>query len=531
MVSNNLHHNAPFVSPLHCKGLFSPAIYWRGSLASPLAARVLSFPRKQESSIQYRVSSIDNPSSTPTSSFLIPCWIFDIRFFPPSSALAPLHLSRELYKSTIFLQNEPKLQNAKMNVTPLLTKEYGIFMLCGSRKNEPKRTQNEPNFGPKLASFSPKLASFYKEIFAFAKKLNLCVPMVILTGSKYGIIVSGLGIGRGKEKNPDTEREENQRFVMKTQCPNCKARFNTSETSVGKQAKCPKCAKPFIIKPFIETPAAGKPTAAEKPPATSPKPVEPKVQKSGPTEAASKIAAPATPTAPPPKSPEPVESKAAKTTGLLKTLAEIKGLARGEKGLPKTVFVYCWMAVRIIAGILGGLALFLAIKRQAHSTLFVTFAAADVFLLCSVLVELMLFYKMWAAIADEQASITPAKAVAFLFVPVFNIYWTLCMLTGFVEDYNALIYRRSIKAKDLSFVLLLIYAFTFILAAMVVVIPMVCVFAFIRLISRAFIVYPEASWALFFLAFAAGVAHFITYILVAIKTCNAINSLPGIKSG
>ena len=80
--------------------LISPATCWRGSLASPLAARVAR-------------------------------------------------------KNNLIMQNEPKLQNDKMNVTPLLTKEYGNYMLCGSRKNEPKRTQNEPNFGPKLASFFP----------------------------------------------------------------------------------------------------------------------------------------------------------------------------------------------------------------------------------------------------------------------------------------------------------------------------------------------------------------------------------------
>jgi predicted Zn finger-like uncharacterized protein len=323
-----------------------------------------------------------------------------------------------------------------------------------------------------------------------------------------------------KERNTDTKDEKNKGFVMKTQCPNCNARFSTSDASAGKQAKCPKCEESFVIQPFIETPAA------EKPPVTIQKQVETKVQKAEPAETASKIA---TPKVSPLKGPEPVKTKASKTTGLLKTLAEIKGLARGEAGLPKTVFVYCWIAVRVIAGILAGLGLFLAIREQAYSVLFVTFAAADVFLLCSVLIELMLFYRMWAAIADEQASITPARAVAFLFIPVFNIYWALCMLTGFVEDYNAFIQRRSIKAKDLSFVLHLVYAFAFIWAATVVVIPMLFVFTFVGLIDRAFTGYPELSWPLLFFALAAGVAHFITYILFAIKTCNAIDALPEIK--
>jgi predicted Zn finger-like uncharacterized protein len=41
-----------------------------------------------------------------------------------------------------------------------------------------------------------------------------------------------------------------------TQCPNCKSKFNINETSIGKQAKCPKCAKPFAVEPFVETPVA-----------------------------------------------------------------------------------------------------------------------------------------------------------------------------------------------------------------------------------------------------------------------------------
>jgi hypothetical protein len=184
------------------------------------------------------------------------------------------------------------------------------------------------------------------------------------------------------------------------------------------------------------------------------------------------------------------------------------------------------MALRIIAGILGALGLMAAIRKGAHSTLIETFAAADVFLVFSVLIELALFYKMWAAIQDDQATILPAKAVGFLFIPLFNIYWALLMITGFAEDYNAFIQRRAIKTKNLPMSLFLIYAFAFILAATVITTPMICVFAFVGLIRRAFVAYSLQSWLLLAFVFAVGVGHFITYILVAIKTCNAINALP-----
>ncbi len=332
---------------------------------------------------------------------------------------------------------------------------------------------------------------------------------------------------------------------MKTQCPHCKAKFNVNDKFAGKQAKCLKCTKPFTIEPLVET------SAAVEPPAASPKPAEeqtakaqpaaPPVKSPEPVEIPAQSAQPATPPAPPPpptqkaepveppsKTPERAKSfKPAPTP--IKTPEPAKEQQPPKKALSKILYVYCWMAVRIIAGVLGGLGLMLAIRKEAHSTLIATFAAADVFLVCSVIIELMLFYKMWAAVADGQVSIAPAKAVAFLFIPVFNIYWALCMLTGFVEDYNSFIHRRSIKAKDLPFVLFLIYAFAFILAATVVTLPMICVFAFVGLIPRAFASYTEQAWALLFIALAAGVIHFIMYVLFATKTCNAVNALQKTK--
>jgi predicted Zn finger-like uncharacterized protein len=396
---------------------------------------------------------------------------------------------------------------------------------------------------------------------------------------------------------------------MKTQCPNCKAKFNTNDASVGKQAKCPKCAKPFIIEPFIETPVAivapAQSPEPAAPPAKSPEPVVPPVKIAEPIEPPAPIAPPVKspepiapqikspmPIAPPVKSPplakprplagpepvvppvkiaEPVEPPASiappvKSPPLAKPLGlkaarpvarplagpapiapqvkipapiappainaeptkqeQLESKASSKAALSKAVFVYCWTGVRIIAGILGALGLMLAIRKEDYSTLITTFAAANVFLICSVAIELALFYKMWAAIQDGQASISPAKAVGFLFIPVFNIYWALLMVTGFAEDYNAFIQRRAIKTKDLPMTLFLIYAFVFILAGMVVTVPMICVFRFVGLISVAFIGYPAAAWALFSSVFAAGAAHFIAYILFAFKTCNAINALP-----
>ncbi len=92
-----------------------------------------------------------------------------------TNLIIPLHLSRELYKSNLFMQNEPNFKIDQINTSTCKTNGYGNFLTFFLRKNEPKRTQNEPNFGPKLASF-------YGKIFAFANKCDELKPPRRLSG-------------------------------------------------------------------------------------------------------------------------------------------------------------------------------------------------------------------------------------------------------------------------------------------------------------------------------------------------------------
>jgi predicted Zn finger-like uncharacterized protein len=323
---------------------------------------------------------------------------------------------------------------------------------------------------------------------------------------------------------------------MKTQCPNCKAKFNINEASVGKQAKCPKCVKPFTIEPFVETSAtAEQPVKSSEPvtpPAKSPEPVTPPVKIAEPVvppaPAAPPIKSPV-PIAPQVKGPVPVAPPAISAQQATEVSPESK--TPSKAALSKTLFVYCWMGIRIIAGVLGALGLMLAVQKGAKSTLIATFAAADIFLICSVAIEYALFYKMWSAIKDSQTSISPAKAVGFLFIPVFNIYWALLMVTGFAEDYNSFILRRTIKTRELPMSLYLIYAFSLMLSETVLTVPMLCIFGFLRYINRAFDEYTVAAWMLLAILSVAGIAHFVTYIFFAMKTCNAVNALPERQNG
>jgi len=53
----------------------------------------------------------------------------------------PLHLSRELYKSHLFMQNKAKLQNDDMNATTYITKVYDNLLTFCRRKNKAKQSQ------------------------------------------------------------------------------------------------------------------------------------------------------------------------------------------------------------------------------------------------------------------------------------------------------------------------------------------------------------------------------------------------------
>jgi len=55
--------------------------------------------------------------------------------------LVALHLSRVLYKSTLFMQNKPNFRNAKMNVNSFITKDYKNELCQKLQKNKPNQTQ------------------------------------------------------------------------------------------------------------------------------------------------------------------------------------------------------------------------------------------------------------------------------------------------------------------------------------------------------------------------------------------------------
>jgi hypothetical protein len=57
---------------------------------------------------------------------------------------------------------------------------------------------------------------------------------------------------------------------------------------------------------------------------------------------------------------------------------------------------------------------------------------------------------MWSAIQDGHARSTPGKAIGFLFIPFFNLYWIFQVWAGFPTDYNAYVERYQLPLTNLS---------------------------------------------------------------------------------
>jgi len=94
--------------------------------------------------------------STLTLSKGLPC----VAFCQAGSSLGPLHLSRTLYKSTLFMQNKPNFQDVQMDVNSILTKDNERNDIFASRKTKPIQTQFKANSKPIQSQSNPIQSQF-----------------------------------------------------------------------------------------------------------------------------------------------------------------------------------------------------------------------------------------------------------------------------------------------------------------------------------------------------------------------------------
>lgn len=68
----------------------------------------------------------------------------------------------------------------------------------------------------------------------------------------------------------------------------------------------------------------------------------------------------------------------------------------------------------------------------------------------AAMMHFVLIHRMWQSVQDNQARMTPGRAVGFMFIPLFNLYWVFEVFPGFATDYNAYVDRHGLRAPKLS---------------------------------------------------------------------------------
>ncbi len=95
-----------------------------------------------------------------------------------------------------------------------------------------------------------------------------------------------------------------------------------------------------------------------------------------------------------------------------------------------------------------------------------------ILMLCSSIFFLMNLYRAWACLQPGGAQTTPGKAVGFMFIPFFNIYWVFVAINGLPKDWNRVVasYKDLQNAPRLSETTFLLYCIGIFFAPLLVMI-------------------------------------------------------------
>jgi hypothetical protein len=110
-------------------------------------------------------------------------------------------------------------------------------------------------------------------------------------------------------------------------------------------------------------------------------------------------------------------------------------------------FYFLWLALFAVGTLSTLFFMFANQYSDAYTTLacIVSFfgIAAAVFIYIQV-------YNFWKILQDGYAKITPGKAVGFLFIPLFNLYWAFQAFFGLSNEFNTFIDRHfpAISGRD-----------------------------------------------------------------------------------
>lgn len=171
------------------------------------------------------------------------------------------------------------------------------------------------------------------------------------------------------------------------------------------------------------TPSTGFPPTMAVPGAAAPQAVPPTMAVPAPAPAPMPVA-----TAPTPAAPQPSVGTSRGTTG------------RVSAGL----YLAFILGGAVISGGLTGLAV--ANLSHMHELLYFSWMPS----ILSIVFFFILLYKAWAALQDGQTPVSPGKALGFLFIPFFNLYWIFVAFGAWGKQYNLFAERNNIGGPRMN---------------------------------------------------------------------------------
>ncbi len=97
----------------------------------------------------------------------------------------------------------------------------------------------------------------------------------------------------------------------------------------------------------------------------------------------------------------------------------------------------------------------------------------------------LLLNRMWRAIQDGQTTITVGKAIGFLFIPLFNVYWIFRAWGSFPTEYNRYVDRYGLPVEPLAGRAFIAYPILILLAGILYVPLLALPFVFVVVASNA----------------------------------------------
>ncbi len=115
------------------------------------------------------------------------------------------------------------------------------------------------------------------------------------------------------------------------------------------------------------------------------------------------------------------------------------------------ILLFSALVLLVLSGILTDYAInlhYAGTSAIITCSLLLLTGCAAVLYACSIWA--LLLYKAWAIIQDGNATTTPEKAVGFVFIPFYQLYWIFKAWYGFARDCNSYTARHLIKAPKMK---------------------------------------------------------------------------------